>query len=158
MTTDLTIKLAKARLTDSVDAELAAIFQEALRLGVGAVEYVFSGSGDSGDINSTTLKNFDHADLSPNLYTKVQDGPHSYHFESSENPAWTPDHEAFESKLNHFFDDYISDRIDWDWYNNEGGGGTAVVDFQTGQVDISGYFYVQSEADGVCYNIFGEEE
>ena len=160
---ELSVKLASKRITEEVEPEILSIFQRALKLGIQGVEFEFSGSGDSGDLQETALvRSYD------------EDGDPEYHFgstihkevkldngtrmEAVANPAWTPEHEQFEKDLVDFFHNDLSDRIDWDWYNNEGGGGDIKVNFTTGHVEISGYYYAQHDADGVEFNLLGEEE
>lgn len=154
----LITKLAEARLTESVDPDILAVFREALRLGIGSVTLHFSGSGDSGDLNDTTISDLDGKDLYNMIFDKVERGPNSYTYEPRPNPVWTPEHDVFLSKMDDFFYNSIGEKIDWDWYNNDGGGGSATVNFVTGAVDISGYYNTQVATDGVCYNMLKEEE
>jgi hypothetical protein len=45
---------------------------------------------------------------------------------------------------------YFAEQANWDWYNNEGGGGTVEVDLETGEWDVSGYYNITEteSADG----------
>jgi len=140
MDNDITIKLATKRITESVAPEILSFFTRANKLGVDGVDFEFSGSGDSGDLQDTTL------------WTLDEKGEEESFSEGTE------EHNTFENDLCTLFNDHLIDRIDWDWYNNEGGGGTIKVNFKTGAVEISGYYYSQSDADGVEFNILGEEE
>jgi hypothetical protein len=147
--------LAKARLLDQLDPDTHKLFLLASKLGITHVEISFSGSGDSGDINETELYRGSEIVSSSGSYGPVNERGFS---EWADNPDWTPDHQRLEDLCREYFNQNLSDRVDWDWYNNDGGGGDIKVNFTTGHVEISGYYYAQHDADGVEFNLLGEEE
>lgn len=130
-------------------APVVDLFILAYRAKVGSATLEFSGSGDSGDYDGSTL--YDLAGNNVPLHV-------------SKDGVWvdalTPEHKALDEALSKWFDDNSSNLIDWDWYNNEGGGGEIAIDFSTGKVDVSGYYNVQEthDADGNTFNILGLED
>jgi hypothetical protein len=136
METNIPNKIAEARLTESCDPDTLQLFTLANKCGVTRAEIDFSGSGDSGEVNDSVLYRGDE-------YVK------DHHDE---------DVGKLDSLLNAYFHEHLSDRIGWDWYNNEGGGGQVTIHFTTGQIEISGYYYTQCDADGETFNIFETEE
>ena len=118
----------------------------------------FSGSGDSGDLQDVLL--YVKADEEYSLFAESEAANEDGKWVRKVNPLWTPDHTRLVKLLETLFDSELSDKIGWDWYNNEGGGGTCEINFPTGDVGISGHFYSMEEhsADGCSFNIFGEEK
>lgn len=145
----ININLAKARLLNRLDDETRELFQLASKLNITQAEISFSGSGDSGDINDTSLYN-DEKEVSPR-------GDYGPEGGWAENPNWSTDHQMLEDLSQKYFDNKIADRVDWDWYNNDGGGGTCRIYFDTGEVELSGWVLSQVDVDGTSFNLLGEE-
>lgn len=135
MSNDTFNKIAEAKLRETCDPETLQLFALANKCGVTRAEIDFSGSGDSGDVNDTTMYRGEE-------YVKDHN----------------EDEKKLDSLLNEYFHDQLSDRIGWDWYNNEGGGGSVTIDFVSGQIEISGYYYTPHDADGETFNIFETKE
>jgi hypothetical protein len=147
--------LAKARLLDQLDPDTHKLFLLASELGITCVEISFSGSGDSGDINDIELYRG-----SENVNPRGWYGPIDERGvrEWGDNPDWTPDHQRLEGLSQEYFNENLSDRVDWDWYNNDGGGGRCLIEFTTGEVSLSGWVMTPVDVDGTSFNLLGEEE
>ena len=147
--------LAKARLLGQLDPDTRKLFLLASELGITRVEISFSGSGDSGDINDTELYRGSEIVSSRGWYGPVNERGVN---EWVGNPDWTPDHQRLEDLSQEYFNQNISDRVDWDWYNNDGGGGSCDIEFTTGKVHLSGWVLTPVDVDGASFNLLGEEE
>ena len=137
---------------EDLDQDTHALFSLARDLRVDEVRFDFNGAGDSGDVNDVNLivrKGEEEEYLSWTTKTGDQWGP---------NPDWTHRHQTLVDLCHSYFDSHLSSHISWDWYNNEGGGGVIMVDFNTGEVEITGYYWVEETADGHSFNLLGDQE
>lgn len=136
--------------SEDLDKDTLTIFTLARRLGVDVARYDFSGAGDSGDVNDVNLivRNGEEEEyLSRTGKIGEEWGP---------NPHWTPEHQNLIDLCHNYFDSHLSSHISWDWYNNEGGGGVIHVDFATGEVEVTGYYWVEETADDTVFNLLGK--
>lgn len=53
--------------------------------------------------------------------------------------------------VKHFFSHLLETKVTWDWYNNDGGGGTIEWNLQEDVISITGYWneMVSNDVDGV---------
>lgn len=63
--------------------------------------------------------------------------------------ALRPDgeYEEMYAKTNAYMCYLVENHVDWDWYNNEGGGGEVVWDLQSDKITINGYYNVTESVD-----------
>lgn len=103
------------------DLEKAMFFSGLKDLGVKKLVAEYSGGGDSGGIDSVYAENNegDHVNLTAGL------------FDTAEN----------------FMYELLSNRYDYDWYNNDGGSGTVYFDIDDLEYDIQGYVMEAREAN-----------
>lgn len=90
--------------------------------GISIIRIEFSGSGDSGSIDSTEVldKNEDNIDLeNSDLLERIED--YGY--------------------------DILSNQYNYDWYNNDGGRGTLIINIDTLEWNIDGVYYELIEND-----------
>jgi len=123
------------------------LFSMARKLRVDGVRYEFSGSCDSGDLNDVILfvrVGEEEEPLSRTCKSEDQWGS---------NPNWTEDHNTLLQLCHTYFDSHLSERIGWDWYNNEGGGGEILLNFRSGEVKISGYYMVEESVEQSAFNL-----
>ena len=101
------------------DLEKAAFFSGLKDLGVEKLVAEYSGSGDSGSIDSVYAENTegDHVDL-----------------------------DDFHDRVEEFMYEILSTKYDHDWYNNEGGNGTVYFNINTLEYDVHGYVMEAREA------------
>jgi hypothetical protein len=94
------------------------------------IKVEFSGGGDSGDINDYFLEDNIGADI------------------KSASPTVAPDKDEF-------LHQFLNTHVPCDWVNNDGGGGILTFDLETGEVEISSYYYetVETECDDVTVNL-----
>lgn len=102
------------------DLDKAMFFSGLKDLGVVKLVAEYSGGGDSGAIDTVYGENSedDHVNLTADL------------FDTAEN----------------FMYELLSNRYDYDWYNNDGGNGTVYFDINTLEFDIQGYVMEAREA------------
>lgn len=109
---------------------------------VATMEISFSGSGDSGEINSIEY-----------LTGAV---PREAHLTKRNRRSWR-DNQALRvwsgrvpneiRTLGNVVADLITSKLAGDWWNNDGGYGKAVVDFVNGKVSLEGNYYELRVAD-----------
>ena len=101
------------------DLEKAAFFSGLKELGVKKLVAEYSGSGDSGGIDSTYAENSEgaHVDLGD-----------------------------FHERVENFMYEILSSNYEYDWYNNDGGSGKVYFDINTLEYDVYGYVMEPREA------------
>ena len=101
------------------DLDKAAFFSGLKDLGVKKLVAEYSGSGDSGGIDSVYGNNSedDHVDLGD-----------------------------FHDRVENFMYEILSTKYDYDWYNNDGGSGTVYFDIDDLEYDVQGYVMEAREA------------
>lgn len=106
------------------DLEKAAFFSGLKDLGVKKLVAEYSGSGDSGGIDS--------------VYGNNSEGDHI-------------DLDDFQDRVEEFMYEILSTKYDYDWYNNDGGSGTVYFDIDNLEYDVQGYVLESREAfqDGI---------
>ena len=102
------------------DLDKAAFFSGLKDLGVKKLAAEYSGSGDSGGIDSVYGHN------SEDCYVDLQD---------------------FHDCVENFMYEILSTKYDYDWYNNDGGSGTVYFDIDDLEYDIQGYVMEAREAN-----------
>ena len=110
-------------------------------LGVKQVKVSFSGSGDSGTINTIEFYNSDD-DAVPNMQDTVLVWPKSWDEFDRDTRTWVQKKEEAEQDLYSITSDITYkalDRSGLDWYNNEGGQGAFSIDFTKTPVHIELY-------------------
>lgn len=85
----------------------------------------FSGSGDSGDVDDVYFRGEADAQLVEDVRASAYD-------------VYDPDVMA----------DWLGEVVPIDWVNNDGGGGTATINLETLEVNISCYYYELEAHDG----------
>lgn len=96
------------------------------------VYFEYDGSGDSGDVNSVSLYadnglSVDRDVAQEELHTEIEADPVNIGDAPIINAVWKVAREA-------------SVLIDYDWYNDSGGGGTGMFDMYTGAFVYDGYY------------------
>lgn len=76
----------------------------------------FEGSGDSSNYSSIVLTD------TTGLQVKIEDLP-----------------DSLSEAITKIMDYIVDNKVDWDWYNNEGGGVTITIDVETGEAAVEGY-------------------
>lgn len=117
----------------------------AMRLGITSIEVIFAGYGDSGSVEEIRIEGIDVEALkklavTPEV-TQVQwREPNDKICTTEYRPrdVIANMHEWIERWCNHHATD--DDRITWDWYNNDGGGGTITFYPMEGRFEVSGYY------------------
>lgn len=61
-----------------------------------------------------------------------------------ETPILTKEHKTFYDEVVDYFSE---NHVDWDWCNNEGGGGRIDIDLVTGEWFVTGYYNEMSQVD-----------
>jgi hypothetical protein len=107
-----------------------------LATGAKKIAVEFAGSGDSGQIDCVTY--YSSAEASIEMDVKVN--PHFIDVEKD------PELDAIAKKLEDFYYARLED-LPYDWVNNEGGGGTMIIDVETGECTINGFEYVTETVD-----------
>lgn len=90
------------------------------------IEFQFSGSGDSGDINYTE-------------YSDSDNNPVRADIEFDTGPVY----------------DLLEKEVTCDWVNNEGGGGCLRLDLETMEMSLTSYYYAQTECDDKTLSLCG---
>jgi hypothetical protein len=175
MKPDLLQKIAKARMTESVEPDIIEMFLLAHKLGITHAECGFNGGGDSGDFDNprfyaekqVQIKETTSGDPLPEkdwfFETRlVPFGDRVYSNETSQwtdNPKWSDEHVRLSQMVKDRADAWV-ESTGTDWYNNDGGGGEFNIDFTTGAVD--GHVYqnetVSTTTDNLDANLLGDEE
>ena len=101
------------------DLEKAAFFSGLKDLGITRLAAEYSGSGDSGGIDSVYGNN------SETDYIPLED---------------------FHDRVENLMYEILSTRYDYDWYNNDGGNGVIYFDINTLEYDVKGYVLETREA------------
>ena len=91
------------------------------------IEFQFSGSGDSGDIN----------------YVEYSDSENNSLVSPPSDFDTGPVYEVLEKE------------VTCDWVNNEGGGGCLRLDLETMEMSLTSYYYAQTECDDKTLSICG---
>lgn len=126
MTEELTSKLVALRLKGGEENTIK-MFTLADELEIVRAHAEFSGSGDSGDIDEI------------------------YFFDASNEETNIPD------DLHNLVHEYLSEKasdIPTDWYNNDGGRGSATINFLTGDVVITVQYLEYVDGEGSNFNVF----
>ena len=101
------------------DLDKAMFFSALKDLGVAKLVAEYSGGGDSGAIDTV-------------------------YGEGTEDNFITLDN--FRDRVENFMYEILTNKYDYDWYNNDGGNGTIYFDINTLEFDIRGYVMVAREA------------
>jgi hypothetical protein len=130
--------IAKLKLIGE-DGQHAITMLEARALGVTSINAEFSGGGDEGSINSPVFTGGPIQELADKEGLSIT---------------------GFETDAKSMVEDFISAHINFDWYNNEGGGGDITINVETGEIEITGYYYEQTcvEVPAVTVNVFKNPE
>lgn len=91
--------------------EIKTFFASVVGRGGTSIDIMFEGGGDSGYIEDITVH-------------------------GTESPLSTEENRFLED----WAYDFLSYTIDYDWVNNEGGGGTLSIDLEDGGWEIDGYY------------------
>lgn len=77
---------------------------------------------------------------------------------SGDSGDWESHHE--EPHVQHLFDYLLNNHVTFDWYNNDGGGGTVTWDVEADVITIDGYWNetVSHDAPTVVLSADGEED
>lgn len=72
---------------------------------------------------------------------------------SGDSGNWDDQHEN--PLVQHLFNFLMEKKVNWDWYNNDGGGGSITWDIKENVIEISGYWNetVSTDADGSLINM-----
>jgi len=116
----------------TVKKKLEKVLPELEEMGYTYVHMEYYGGGDEGSMEDAYVTKEDkyfaptHKDVKAEIWKSIADG---YRFDI------------------HGFDFYdLVDFLDYDWWNNEGGGGTIVLDIRKGKVLFPhNYYYTQEE-------------
>jgi hypothetical protein len=106
-------------------------------LRVKAVEVAFSGGGDSGDINSIDAYDSDMKDV--NLTKHYLDWPEESSRHDPDTNAWIHEVKVVTKSLDDILRDVTFDALaasGLDWYNNDGGQGSLIIDFNQSPPEI----------------------
>ena len=84
--------------------------------GLVRLEVSYSGGGDDGCVDAYS----------------------GYEINEKGEERWSQDSvpTKFQNEFDDYIYDFISDNIEWDWINNEGGYGTVTIDLETGKLTI----------------------
>jgi hypothetical protein len=131
--------------------------QELRAKNVVRAECRFFGSGDSGEIDSVEVV---VADGPPVPAPAGKGDPFKPYTGAvgTKSPTPTPQATKTEQYYSHAqceedfpglwdFLGHYAGQTNWDWWNNEGGGGTVEVDVSTGEVTLAGYWNETTQVD-----------
>lgn len=107
-------------------------------LGVKTVEVTFSGGGDSGSIDDVNAYDNDNADV--NLTPHYLDWPEESSRNDPDTNAWITDVKVVTKSLDDILKDVTNSALEesgLDWYNNDGGQGSLLIDFNKSPPEIS---------------------
>ena len=107
-------------------------------LGVKTVEVAFSGGGDSGDIDDVNAYDNDNVDI--NLTAHHLDWPEESSIHDPDTNAWITEVKTVTKSLDDILKDVTFDALaasGLDWYNNDGGQGSLLIDFNKSPPEIS---------------------
>ena len=151
MNNETKFKVAKSRLLGTIDANIARMLTLAAALGVDRAEVSFDGSGDDGTVNAPELYTEDRA-IGGIWWNQVAG-------KYEDNPAWAPDHEELSGLVREYAGKII-DGAQYDWYNNEGGGGSVTINLAEGTSSMSLYQneVIRTNEEHHKQNMLGEEE
>jgi hypothetical protein len=84
--------------------------------GLVRLEVSYSGGGDDGCIDTFS----------------------GYEINEKGEEKWSPDSvpQKFQDEFDDYLYDFISNNIEWDWINNDGGYGVVTIDLETGKMTI----------------------
>jgi hypothetical protein len=104
------------------------------------VKVTFHGGGDSGDIDEYELEDSEGAAIDSTL--------NNLPVGSLTSVTLAPDKDEFLYK-------FLDQHVQCDWVNNDGGGGILTFDLETGEVEVTSYYYetVETECDDVTVNL-----
>lgn len=136
----------------------------AQRLGLTYVEVAFSGAGDSGNIDGVAYEGISpealkHIPVTPELTAVVFNNEHG---EEITTVTWAPRQPKEVPPINmstwvmQWCERFATEdeRVPWDWYNNDGGGGTIIFYPFEGRFETDGY-YNETVVTGVECTPFG---
>lgn len=107
-------------------------------LGVKSVEVTFSGGGDSGSIDDVNAYDNDMKDV--NLTAHHLDWPEESSRNDPDTNAWITDVKVVTKSLDDILKDVTNSALEesgLDWYNNDGGQGSLLIDFNKSPPEIS---------------------
>ena len=107
-------------------------------LGVKSVEVTFSGGGDSGSIDDVNAYDNDNADV--NLTAHHLDWPEESSIHDPNTNTWITEVKVVTIPLDEVLKRVTNDALaesGLDWYNNDGGQGSLLIDFNKSPPEIS---------------------
>ena len=96
---------------------LKEIAPKYVKKGYKIIHVSYSGCGDSGEVTE--------------VYTAINDKTHYFNYKDNEYEE---------------ISDIVYDLLTYDWYNNDGGGGTVDINLESGEVEIDAYYVVEEHA------------
>lgn len=116
---------------------LSDVLKELRELGYTSVKITYSGSGDSGDIESVNyFKQNDDPDTEEVFVDgSMADYKTGYQILSTRNKAFEENTKVIENEIHSVITKYD------DWWNNDGGSGHMIIDTQTGSYTIHNEIY-----------------
>ena len=100
-------------------AKLAKLAPEYIKNGYTIIHIHYSGCGDSGEITEVYAS------------TNSDNGSHTFNYKDTEY-----------QEMSEIADDILT----YDWYNNEGGGGSITIDLFNKEVEVDGHYIVEEQA------------
>ena len=103
-------------------AKLAKLAPEYIKNGYTVIHIYYSGCGDSGEVTEVYA------------HTNNKDTPgetHSFNYKDNEYEEMS---------------EIAYDILTYDWYNNDGGGGSIIIDLFHKEVEVDGYYIVEEQA------------
>jgi|TARA_R100000084_G_scaffold101777_2_gene57031 hypothetical protein len=97
--------------------KLKELAPEYIKKGYKLIHVSYSGCGDSGEVTE--------------VYTTIDDKTHYFNYKDNEYEE---------------ISDIVYDLLTYDWYNNDGGGGTVDINLESGEVEIDAYYVVEEHA------------
>jgi len=142
-----TMNETMSRKHELLKARQAQLVERMKSLGVERVEVDYDGSGDSGDIQGVSaLKNADKGEtIALAGQSIVVERLESVYDHEAKEYKRVPNQVTIglEGALGDFATDFLS-YLGIDWYNNEGGYGTVVLNVEDGEVKAEHYYRIES--------------
>lgn len=101
--------------------KLQALKPKYVKKGYKIIHVTYSGCGDSGEVTEVyaTVKG------------DIDEGTHQFNYKDDEYDE---------------ISEIVYDLLTYDWYNNDGGGGTVDINFNRGEVGIDAYYIIEEHA------------
>lgn len=129
------------------DSDLTYFCAVMRKLGVTSVKVAFSGSGDSGNVDEVTFDGImqDLKDVPIDQFptiTFVEENEQKTICYRHNPPSWQTNGNSMASWAECWVSQHaVNDPyVDWDWYNNDGGGGEIIIEPFTNKITVDGYW------------------